>query len=479
MIEIDLFDRSFNHEVRELIRAFFPLNYNEKNNTSPYLLISREKGNEIHSKLYKENIIKSSIEETKVEESRSYIKDTVKRHVYKLLSPISDKDLPWGILTGIRPGKIVHSLKDKGLDDSSIYSILSERYLMEDEKIDLLLEIVNKERTFIYPLDNEKYSIYVGIPFCPSKCLYCSFTSYVEENYKDYFEPYIDKLLYELRETSKYLNKDKISTIYIGGGTPTSLPNNLMDKLLSGLNEIWPLEEVKEVTVEAGRPDTIDKEVLDIFEKHRVDRISINPQTFSDETLKLIGRKHSREEIIELFKFVKENYNFKINMDLIVGLPGEGIGEITKTMEDIENLSPDNLTVHILSIKRSSNFYNNFKEFDFEDSDLIEDMLDLTRAGSRKIGLKPYYLYRQKLSLGNFENIGYAKKDSECLYNMLMIAERQTILGFGAGSTSKIFNKNTGSIKRLANFKGLNDYINRVEELVDVKLKELKKLDLS
>lgn len=395
----------------------------------------------------------------------------IKRAIYLLEER---ENAPWGILTGIRPTKIVHRFMEEKRPYESCVDILKNQYLLSDEKIDLLMNIGDLQKEYIYPLDDERYSIYVGIPFCPTKCHYCSFPSVEVSKYEDYLEKYVSLLKTELSETLGQLKDLKINTVYIGGGTPTALPKYLMEDLILHIYKLLGRENIRELTVEAGRPDTLDYDYLKLLKGLDVDRISINPQTMNDETLVKIGRKHNSLEIEKIYEQACElNFN-SINMDLILGLPGEDIHMVKKTLRKIKEMNPDNLTIHTLAIKRGSNLKDNSQLQDGVVEDHIDIMLKEVESFCKDMEYIPYYLYRQKQILGNYENVGYARERKECIYNISMMEEKETILGFGVGAVSKIYSSLDDTITRVPNFKSIYEYENRLGELVDKKILRIR-----
>lgn len=432
------------------------------------------------TELYIDNVLlKISIENiNEIEVYRGSIAKDIKVGIKKTLIDAlvgeTETNLPWGILTGIRPVKIIHDMMDKDINEERIKDVLTKEYKLDLNKSGLILDIAKGQRKHIYPLNSERYSIYISIPFCPTRCLYCSFPSLPIDKYNQYIKEYTMKLIYEIDKISELMEGKDINTVYIGGGTPTAIPPRELEKIIQNIYLRFGEKNIKEFTVEAGRPDTITKEYLMMLNENNIDRISINPQTMNDKTLRLIGRNHTSEDIIRTFKLAKE-MNFKsINMDLIVGLPGETIKELRETLEKIMILNPENLTIHTLSVKRGSKFKDTMDEYELQSQDMIREMLDETVKFAKNIELNPYYLYRQKQILGNFENIGYSKPDMECIYNIAMMEEKETIIGLGMGSVSKIFFQDENIIKRIPNFKSLKDYMTRIDELVDNKKNALK-----
>ena len=405
------------------------------------------------------------------------IKETIKRSMFKILEQKFKSNVPWGILTGIRPVKIVHALLDEGKDEEYIKEKLKEDYYIKDDKIELALNIAKRERQFIYPIDENKVSLYVGIPFCPTRCYYCSFPANPVDKFGGKKPLYVEKLLQEARGVAELLrdNNKEIETLYIGGGTPTTLSPEEMDTLIKGLYKEFDLSKIKEFTVEAGRPDTINREILEVLKKHGVDRISINPQTMNDETLQKVGRKHSVNDIIECFQLARELGFDNINMDIILGLVDENLEMVENTLKQIEKLSPESLTVHTLAVKRTSKLKENIDNYELTQFDEMTKMIDLSMKYAKKMGLNPYYMYRQKHMLGNLENIGYAKEGYECIYNIQIMEERQSNIALGAGSITKFVYTDENRIERVENVKNLEQYIDRVDEMINRKYKEVQK----
>ena len=405
------------------------------------------------------------------------IKETIKRSMFKILEQKFKSNVPWGILTGIRPVKIVHALLDEGKDEEYIKEKLKEDYYIKDDKIELALNIAKRERQFIYPIDENKVSLYVGIPFCPTRCYYCSFPANPVDKFGGKKPLYVEKLLQEARGVAELLrdNNKEIETLYIGGGTPTTLSPEDMDTLIKGLYKEFDLSKIKEFTVEAGRPDTINREILEVIKKHGVDRISINPQTMNDETLQKVGRKHSVNDIIECFQLARELGFDNINMDIILGLVDENLEMVENTLKQIEKLSPESLTVHTLAVKRTSKLKENIDDYELTQFDEMTKMIDLSMKYAKKMGLNPYYMYRQKHMLGNLENIGYAKEGYECIYNIQIMEERQSNIALGAGSITKFVYTDENRIERVENVKNLEQYIDRVDEMINRKYKEVQK----
>lgn len=408
---------------------------------------------------------------------RKKIKNHMKKTLYIMLRDLTKKTLPWGTLTGIRPVKIPLRMLEEGAGEDEIAEYMKETYLASDEKIALSTAIAKRELALLKKLDyRDGYSLYIGIPFCPSRCLYCSFTGYPEKQWKKRMDAYLDALEQELSFVQKNLSHKKCNTIYIGGGTPTTLAAGQLDRLLAMIEEKIPMGAVLEFTVEAGRPDSITEEKLRAIRAHAVDRISVNPQTMNQKTLDIIGRKHTVEQTIESFELARKIGFKHINMDLIMGLPGETLTDVAHTMSEIAKLRPDNLTVHSLAIKRAARLTterDHYLGYPMENS---QAHIDLASEYAKELGMSPYYLYRQKNMAGNLENIGFAKKDAAGIYNILIMEERQTIIALGAGAACKYVNLDTQKVTRSENVKDVALYMERLPEMIERKRKKLEEM---
>ena len=404
---------------------------------------------------------------------RKSVKNEAKRLVYDVMKQQTGKDLPWGTLTGIRPTKIPMSLyeRKKPLTDDAVYDYMKNNYYVSDEKIDLSRDIAKREIRILRNIDyRDGYSLYIGIPFCPSTCLYCSFTSYNIDAYKKKVDEYVDSVIKEIDYVANTFKDKKLNTVYFGGGTPTTLTDVQLDKLITKVKDSFDFTYVQEFTVEAGRPDSITREKLQVLKKHGVSRISINPQTMKQETLDIIGRKHTVSQVIDAFNMAREEGFDNINMDFIVGLPNEGIEDVRYTMEETLKLNPDSITVHSLAIKRAARlnmFKDEYKELSIENN---KEIMSLTAEYAKKMGMKPYYLYRQKNIAGNMENVGYAKEGCEGIYNILIMEEKQTIIALGAGSVTKYVYPDGERIERVDNVKNVDLYIERIDEMIERKI---------
>jgi len=402
-------------------------------------------------------------------------KNAISQVFLKVLQDYTGMIQKWGILTGIRPTKLLHKHMQKQTPKSEAHQALKDEYLMSDEKIDLMQRIIDRQLAVIpdlYDLKKE-VSIYIGIPFCPTKCAYCTFPAYAINGRQGSVFSFLGGLHHEIKKTGEWLKSKniKITTVYYGGGTPTSITAEEMDMLYEQMNESFPdVQNIREITVEAGRPDTISTEKLEVLKKWNIDRISINPQSYTQQTLKAIGRHHTVEETIDKYHLARQHGMNNINMDLIIGLPGEGVGEFQHSLDKTEELLPESLTVHTLSFKRASEMTRNKAKYKVADRDEIQEMMKMAEDWTERFDYVPYYLYRQKNILGNLENVGYSKIGQESIYNIMMMEELQTVIGLGCGASSKFIHPVTGKITQFSNPKDPKTYNDSFEEYTDRKL---------
>ncbi len=472
MIKLTMNELHYEYDIRGLLMAFYPGREIE-------CVVSENLcGDEFELQVkYLPDVIEVSLNENKERLSLNWedheAKNELKRCVYRMLSKSENgKTLPWGTLTGIRPVKIPMSLLEQGKSEDEILKSLSETYYISEEKAKLSTKIAHTELNLLNKLDYENgYSLYIGIPFCPTTCLYCSFTSYPFSRFENKIWDYLYALEKEIRYTAKKFKDKKLNSIYFGGGTPTTLLPDQLDWLLGLVTDQFDLTSCLEWTVEGGRPDSITAEKLQVIRKYPVDRISINPQTMKQETLDIIGRRHTVEQVKSAYHMAREEGFNNINMDLILGLPEENVDDVRHTMKELEILAPDNLTVHTLALKRASRLNtqkDQYSHLHFERN--TSQMMQVTMDYAKKMGLEPYYLYRQKNMSGNLENIGYAKPGLEGVYNILIMEEKQSIQALGAGAVTKRVDLD-GKINRASNVKDIDQYLVRVDEMIERKEK--------
>ncbi len=471
MIYIQLNHDDFSYDIYSLVKAFYPT---EELRVSPELPADREQISFHLAVFYeKERIVLRRIlpagpdvAEPIEPDDRRETKNVLKRMLYHVLSEATGRTLPWGTLTGIRPTKIPLERLGRGQSAEEILAYMKGAYEISDEKARLSLEVAERERELLSPMDYKRgYSLYIGIPFCPSRCLYCSFTAYPIAEKAEQTDAYLDALEKEIRFAGEYFFGRPLQTIYIGGGTPTSLTPQQLDRLLCALEASLDLRDLWEFTVEAGRPDSVTREKLRVLRAHGISRISVNPQTMNQKTLDLIGRRHSVEQVKESFWMAREEGMENINMDLILGLPGETIEDLDHTLREVGELSPDHLTVHSLALKRSARLREQWDEYQALGLINSQEHMERASAAAKAMGMAPYYLYRQKNMTGNLENIGFAREGCEGRYNVLIMEEVQDIVALGAGSISKRVYQN-GNIKRCENVKDVAQYMERIDEMI-------------
>lgn len=500
MVDVVLSNKAYENDVYPLVKAFYPSEtikvLAQEECKEPEFDSHIEQGNIIHiGKMVhriamsfqeeeirilihcekKERILRS-IKTDSILKSKAHYKNAFKRLLYEMLKEISRKDLPWGILTGIRPTKLVFEMLEQGLTDDSIYKDMKEDYLCTDKKTSMSIQIAKRELELLRAMDYRSgYSLYIGIPFCPSTCLYCSFTSYSITKFADYVEDYLRALEKEIAYGATCFPNKKLTTVYLGGGTPTTLTEEQLDRLLGTIRKQFDFTHVKEFCVEAGRPDSITREKLLILKKWGVDRISINPQSMQQKTLDIIGRRHTVEQIRGAFHMAREVGHDNINMDMIIGLPGENLQDVIDTLEQIKVLNPDSLTVHTLALKRAARLNIEKENYINMKATNVTEMLNATIQFAKVNHYLPYYLYRQKNMADNLENIGYARYGKEGLYNILIMEEQQTILALGAGGMSKFVFHGEHRIERVDNVKSVTDYISRIDEMITRKQNFIRK----
>lgn len=391
-------------------------------------------------------------------------KRLIGKKLYIWLSEQTNKNLPWGMLTGIRPTKLIINQLEQKRSPAEIKEYLSAEYFVSEEKMELGIKIAQTEQKLLKQLDYENgYSLYIGIPFCPSTCSYCSFTSYPLAAWKHRVFAYLEALFKEIAYIGQAMRGKKLNTVYIGGGTPTTLEASELRQLLKFLEEHFQYDSLKEFTVEAGRPDSITEEKLQVLREFHISRISINPQTMQQKTLDLIGRKHNVGEIRATFELARRLGFDNINMDLIAGLPGETIADMEDTLKQIQALDPDSLTIHSLAIKRAARMGQEKDSSGTTGAELAE-MIEKGAYYAKAMQMIPYYMYRQKNIAGSFENVGYAKVDKAGIYNILIMEEKQSIIALGAGATTKMVAN--GEIVRVENVKNIDQYIDRIDEMI-------------
>lgn len=392
-------------------------------------------------------------------------KDALKRNIYRYLSETTGKSPKWGILTGIRPVKLAGELSDRlGCEEAA--KKMMEDYLIHPQKVSLVMDILDYQRRLLGRPHKDSISIYMGIPFCPTRCLYCSFTS------NQVKKPEIDRYLQALYKEIDYCAERircgiyNAESLYIGGGTPTSLDEYQLEQLLDRICSSFDVRAMREFTVEAGRPDTITPEKLRLMKKYGVGRISINPQSMKQETLDIIGRAHTVRETEAAFEMARDAGFDCINADLIAGLPQEETDDFSRSLNRMIAMGAENITVHTLAVKKASRLMELDSDFNYKREDICGSMLEYAHEALKKSGYEPYYLYRQKHTSGNTENVGFCRKDLISPYNVRIMEEAQSILALGAGGISKVYYPDENRLERVVNVSNYEIYIDRIDEMI-------------
>ncbi len=468
----------FLYETEKLLMLFFPLEKNtalkeftEDNGDYFYTEIDRSENNLRFKAVFSYNGQSRLAEKSIPSEECTDEEYELLSLAYPLLKELCGFSPKWGMLTGVRPSKLImNKMVEIGEDGARDY--FTKRFFADEKKTELALSVAKTELPIIENSPKNSFSLYVSIPFCPTRCSYCSFVSHSigTESAKKLMPEYVNKLCEEIEFTAKKAKENGLvlTNVYWGGGTPTTLEAEDLDRVLTAIEVNFDLSECGEYTVEAGRPDTITEEKLLVLKKHNVGRISINPQTFSDSVLKAIGRCHTTALTEEKYNLARKVGFDSINMDLIAGLPTDTFESFKRSVDRAINLGADNITVHTLALKRSSTIVTE-NESDSVNAEGISKMLDYAFNALTQGGYHPYYMYRQSKSLGNFENVGWCKEGKECRYNILMMEEYQHILSVGAGSVTKLLSPGIEKIERIFNYKFPFEYISRFSGLLEKK----------
>ena len=505
MITVQLDREGFEYDIHSLVKAFYPetdvkvflqgTKDLKSDETLPELVILRDE-NRIEAQLWKSADARdeeSVAAEAKAQECReslqgaerrlaasvtepicdhpdkARIKNQIKNIIYRMLLKETGKQLPWGTLTGIRPTKIAMGLLEQGRSREDILQYMRETYDVSQEKAVLSVDIAEREKRILADIHyRDGYSLYIGIPFCPTTCLYCSFTSFPIALWRERVTEYLEALKKEMEAAADLMQGRILDSVYIGGGTPTTLSADELEYLIQEVKKKFNFITVKEFTVEAGRADSITEDKLRVLKKYGVTRISVNPQTMNDKTLKLIGRQHTVAQVEEAFRLARRCGFDNINMDLILGLPGEDEEDVRRTVEAVKALQPDSLTVHSLAIKRASKLNQWIQENGIQTLHNTDETMRIAAEAAESMGLLPYYLYRQKNMSGNFENVGYAREGCYGIYNILIMEEKQTIMALGAGTITKRVYPD-GRIERCDNVKEVALYIEKIDEMIERK----------
>ncbi len=463
----------FNYETEKLCRIFMPFEKIEFCDAGEWdaAVIRKQQadGYSLYSALRLDGRFSERSEHTDTTDDKEHER-ILAVLLYQCFCELTGYSSRWGILTGVRPAKLFSKMsKDIGIENTEEY--FRNKLLVSDEKIELCKSAIAGEGEITSLSKPDSFSLYIGIPFCPSRCSYCSFVSHSVEQAKKLIPQYVELLCREIEETGK-IAKDcglKLETVYIGGGTPTTLSAEQLTTLMETVKKAFNLRHVREYTVEAGRPDTVTRERLEAILKGGATRISINPQTMNNSILEKIGRRHTAEETVDAFNLAREVGFRNINMDLIAGLPTDNSESFKHTVGEILKLDPESVTIHTLCMKRSATLSVEGERPELKMGEEATKMLDFGKEALAKAGLKPYYMYRQSKMVGNLENVGYAKKGFEGLYNVYIMDETHTILACGASAVTKLRRYGENLIERVYNFKYPYEYISRFHEQLERK----------
>ncbi len=470
-------NHSYNYETENLLRLFFPekITQSESVPQNEDYILTRLDRNSIYVRLLLHGEITEKTKEYKKEDiphydtAESFFERKIALLMFDVLTFRTGYTPPWGILTGVRPAKLMGKLC-LSMGDREAKEYFRKELLVSEEKTDLAYEVSKKEAPIIEQASDEKsFSLYVSVPFCPTRCSYCSFISHSNDKAKKLMPEYTEYLVREIEETGKIAKELglKLESVYFGGGTPTALTEELLWKVTDAVSENFDLSGIREYTIEAGRPDSVTREKFHIMKDCGCRRISINPQTFNDDVLKVIGRNHTSEQTLSAMEMARdEGFDF-INTDLIAGLPTDSLESFSHTLETTLSLEPENITVHTLALKRSSNIVTENRQTN--SGVLAAQMLSLAQKRLTESGYRPYYMYRQSKCLGNLENVGWAKEGYECLYNVYMMEECHTVLAVGAGAVTKLKNPKGNEIERIFNYKYPYEYISDFDEIINRK----------
>lgn len=467
MINLVVINHKFHYEMEKLVRIFMPdekiqVLYDETEDFHLFTSVDKEIRVSINFDNFKKTLTAPLCQDNEMQMGRM---------VYALMGELTGFYPKWGVLTGVRPSKLlINTEKSMGREKTEEY--FKNDLLVTDEKYRLARVVADCEEKIISLSKPDSFSLYISIPFCPSRCSYCSFVSHSVENEKakNLLPRYVEMLTREITETGKIAKSIgvKLESIYIGGGTPTTLSDSQLKTVINAITENFDLSRCREFTVEAGRPDTITEEKLLVLKNSPVDRISINPQTFNNTVLEVVGRRHTAEDTVKIFNLARKIGFDNINMDLIAGLPTDTVEGFKHSLDTAMALKPENITVHTLAVKRASGIGQNLPEIAVKNANMASKMLDY--AYEKLSGeYHPYYMYRQSKSTGSLENVGWARGNTECIYNIFMMEECHTILSCGGGAVTKLKAPKGDEIERIFNFKYPFEYISGYEELMNRK----------
>lgn len=461
---LKVINHDFIYDMKNLCTVFFPWEKIKDDGEDNIEVITLAQGNELYvsAEMFDKNVAKSHILKDG-EDAQTQMSVLL----YNTLSELTGFKPPWGILFGVRPAKLMHRFAgEMGEQEARNYFV--DTFLATPQKTDLAIEVMHHENKIISLSSHNSFSLYVSIPFCPTRCAYCSFVSHSIERTHKLLEPYVELLCKELEKTGRLARNLglRLETIYFGGGTPTTLSANQLSTLFDVIEKNFDLSTLREYTVEAGRPDTVTEAKLMALKSAGVGRISINPQSFNDDVLKAIGRRHTCEQTIEAFELARKCGFDNINTDLIAGLPKDTLSSFKNSVDKAVSLGAESITVHTLAMKSAAYMVTRENAYDISDKILTYDMVEYSNACLKSNGYYPYYMYRQSKSVGNLENVGWCKSGRDCLYNVYMMDETHSVFAVGAGAVTRLKDQDTGKIERIYNFKYPYEYIDRFDEII-------------
>ncbi|MDE6035905.1 MAG: coproporphyrinogen dehydrogenase HemZ [Ruminococcus sp.] len=479
-----LIGNSFKYETESILKMFYPVkkfqfSENPENAKGNNYVVAGVENNRIFTQICIDG--KKYQSEKNIQPiDEKYTEHELCRLIYHILKDVTGISTPWGMMTGIRPVKKVTELMERGAEFSEIREILTEKYELSPEKLKLAYDTAVNQMPILENINHKAVSLYISIPFCPSRCSYCSFVSHSIESAGKLIPDYVRCLCREL-EIIGYMIKENntpVDTVYFGGGTPAAIPAQDIRTIMECVQKNFDLDNIREYSFEAGRPDTITEEKLHIIKSLGADRISINPQTLNNDVLQAIGRRHTAEDTLIAYELARKAGFRNINTDLIAGLPEDTPESFRNTLDRIVDISPESITIHTLTLKRSSNLFAQGLE---NITNPAQEMVDYSIQKLMTSDYQPYYMYRQKNTVGNLENIGYAKKGYESYYNIYIMDETQTIIGAGGGASTKLVYPDNKKITRIHNYKYPYEYISNFDNLMTKKeelIKCLKKISL-
>lgn len=465
---LKVINHPFEFDMKNLCTIFFPYEKIKTEGENENIIITTEiNGNRL---MVDAVVYDKSLKNDYILKQGEDMATAVSALLYRTLASLLGFEPPWGILFGVRPAKLMHRYVDAiGEEKAKEYFVNS--FLATPEKTDLALEVMKHENKIIALSKRNSFSLYISIPFCPTRCSYCSFVSHSIERTKSLVEPYVELLCKELEEISK-VAKDlslNLETVYFGGGTPTTLNATQLTRIFKTIENNFDLSSVKEYTVEAGRPDTVEKDKLLALKNAGVTRISINPQSFNDEVLQTIGRRHTSKQTLDAYNLAVQCGFDNINMDFIAGLPKDTVESFKNSIDTAVDLNAQSITVHTLALKSGAYIVTKDLTFDLTDRLTTSQMVDYSNSKLKNNGYYPYYMYRQSKSLGNLENVGWCKEGKDCLYNVFMMDETHSVFAAGAGAVTRLKGYESGKIQRVYNFKYPYEYIDRFDEIINRK----------